>query len=160
MSAPRKDSKPARSRPSEGGYLMSKAQQISQRVFNRLLKEAGGGEINSAQGRILFALWRKGGMSISSLARETALEPSTLTSMLDRLEAAGYLRRESSPEDRRAFVVECTAEGRALEAKHKAVSERMTELFYGGLGERRITDFEASLALIVGNLEKAERELK
>jgi MarR family transcriptional regulator, organic hydroperoxide resistance regulator len=145
---------------SAGGYLMAKAQQIAGRVFNRLLKDAGGGDINSAQGRILFALWRGGGMSITALARETALEPSTLTSMLDRLEAAGFLRRAASPEDRRSYLVECSAEGRALEAKYAAVSRRMTELFYGGLGASDIAAFEATLSRIVDNLEAAERELK
>jgi MarR family transcriptional regulator, organic hydroperoxide resistance regulator len=139
---------------------MAKAQQISSRVFNRLLRDSGCEDINSAQGRILFALWQKGGMSISALARETALEPSTLTSMIDRLESAGLVARSPSPEDRRAFVVDCTAEGRALESKHKAVSMRMTELFYGGLGEKEISAFESTLSMIVENLEGAERELK
>jgi MarR family transcriptional regulator, organic hydroperoxide resistance regulator len=156
----RREDRPRVPLPSRGGYLMSKAQQISGRIFNRLLKEAGGGDINSAQGRILFALWTKGGMSISTLAKETALEPSTLTSMLDRLEAAGFARRCPSPEDRRAFVVECTDEGRGLEAEYSAVSERMTALFYGSMGEREIAAFEAALGKIVGNLEEAERELK
>ena len=146
--------------PSEGGYLLSKAQQISQRIFNRLLKEAGGGNINSAQGRILFALWQKGGMSISALSRETALEPSTLTSMLDRLEAAGLARRLPSPDDRRAFVVECTEAGMALEEKYASVSERMTRLFYGDMGAGEVRAFEASLRRIVDSLVEAEKGLK
>ena len=79
--------------PFEGGYLIAKAHQISGRIFARLLKEAGGTEINPAQGRVLFALWKVNGISITTLAKETALEPSTLTSMLDRLESAGFVRR-------------------------------------------------------------------
>jgi MarR family transcriptional regulator, organic hydroperoxide resistance regulator len=144
---------------SRGGYLMAKAQQISGRIFNRLLKKAGGGDINSSQGRILFALWTKGGMNIATLAKETALEPSTLTSMLDRLEAAGFARREASPDDRRAFLVECTAEGRSLEAKYSSASKRMTALFYGDMSEKEIAAFEASLERIVANLVAAENEL-
>jgi MarR family transcriptional regulator, organic hydroperoxide resistance regulator len=155
----RVDTRP-RPKPSEGGYLMAKAQQIGGRIFNRLLKEAGGGDINSAQGRILFALWTKGGMSISTLAKETALEPSTLTSMLDRLEAAGFTRRSPSPDDRRAFVVECTDEGRSIKAKYAAASERMTALFYGDMSEAEIAAFESSLGKIVANLVAAEREIK
>ena len=54
---------------SQGGYLLAKAQQVSSRVFNRLLKDSGGADINSAQGRILFALWNHGRMSISALAK-------------------------------------------------------------------------------------------
>jgi len=146
--------------PSQGGYLLAKVQQVSSRVFNRLLKDAGGADINSAQGRILFALWEKGGMSISALAKETALEPSTLTSMLDRLEAAGLLRRSPSAEDRRAYVVECTDAGRAMESRYAALSKRMTELFYGEMSEAEIAAFEGSLGAILANLERAEAELK
>jgi DNA-binding MarR family transcriptional regulator len=145
---------------SEGGYLVAKAQQIGGRIFNRLLREAGGGDINSAQGRILFALWKGGGMSISALSRETALEPSTLTSMLDRLEAAGLLMREPSPEDRRAFLVACTAKGRSLEAKYASVSKRMTELFYGHMSASEVEAFESAMRRIVGNLAAAELRLK
>jgi DNA-binding MarR family transcriptional regulator len=144
----------------EGGYLLAKAHQISGRVFARLLRQTSGASINPAQGRILFALWKEGGISAKSLARETALEPSTLTSMLDRLEAAGFVRRVASTEDRRSLVVECTETGRALEKKYLAVSERMTALFYGDMKVEEIAFFEATLRRIVANLEEAEREQK
>jgi MarR family transcriptional regulator, organic hydroperoxide resistance regulator len=143
--------------PSEGGFLLAKAHQIAGRVFARLLKEEGDARINPAQGRILFALWRSGDMGISALSRATSLEPSTLTSMLDRLEAAGLVRRESSAEDRRALVVRCTGEGRAIERRYAALSERMEGLFYGGMTAAERTAFEASLRKVIGNLEAAER---
>jgi MarR family transcriptional regulator, organic hydroperoxide resistance regulator len=142
--------------PSEGGYLVAKAHQIGGRVFAKLLKDEGGGEINPAQGRILFALWRAGGMSVTALSKETALEPSTLTSMLDRLEAGGLVRRSAAPGDRRALVVECSETGLALEARYLAISERMTALFYAGMPAEEIGAFEASLRKIVDNLVAAE----
>lgn len=145
-----------RAPPSQGGYLVAKAHQIGGRVFARLLKEAGGTDINPAQGRILFALWRSEGMSVTALSKETALEPSTLTSMLDRLEAAGFARRAPSPADRRALIVECTEAGRALERKYSAASEKMSSIFYGRLGSAEIAAFEAILGKIVDNLEAAE----
>ena len=43
---------------SEGGFLVSKIHQLSRRIFNKLLKEQGI-TFNSAQGRILFVLWKK-----------------------------------------------------------------------------------------------------
>jgi DNA-binding MarR family transcriptional regulator len=145
--------------PSEGGYLIAKAHQIGGRVFSRLLKEAGGMDINPSQGRILFALWKEKRMRIAELARETALEPSTLTSMLDRLEAAGLATRSPSIEDRRALVVECTAAGRALMSRYSSASEKMTELFYGDMKAEEIAAFESTLKRIVGNLSRAEDQL-
>ena len=144
--------------PSEGGFLIAKAHQIGGRVFARMLKEEGGVAINPAQGRILFALWKAGDMSVSALSKETALEPSTLTSMLDRLEAAGLLRRAPSPEDRRVVVIERTDANRALEELYLQASERMTELFYAGMAAPEVAAFERSLRKVVANLTAAERD--
>ncbi len=143
--------------PSEGGFLVAKAHQIGGRVFARILKRTSLAAINPAQGRILFALWESGDMGATALSKATALEPSTLTSMLDRLEAAGLLRRSPSPEDRRVVLIERTEANRALESKYREASQKMTELFYRGLGESEIAAFERSLRKIVANLENAER---
>jgi MarR family transcriptional regulator, organic hydroperoxide resistance regulator len=154
VSGPGRGRKP----PSEGGFLIAKAHQIGGRVFARMLKEASGTIINPAQGRILFSLWKAGDMSVSALSKETALEPSTLTSMLDRLEAAGLVRRAPSSGDRRVVVIERTKADRALEGEYRDASERMTELFYEGMGAAEIEAFESSLRKIVANLTKAEGE--
>jgi MarR family transcriptional regulator, organic hydroperoxide resistance regulator len=142
--------------PSEGGFLVAKAHQIGGRVFARMLKESSSAAINPAQGRILFALWKSGDMSVGELSKETALEPSTLTSMLDRLEAAGLLRREASKDDRRVVMIERTEACLALEEEYGEASTRMTELFYRGMGAEEIAAFEASLRKIVANLTEAE----
>jgi MarR family transcriptional regulator, organic hydroperoxide resistance regulator len=142
---------------SEGGYLVAKVHQVGGRVFSRMLKDSSGAAINPAQGRLLFALWKSHrGMSMTELAAETALEPSTLTSMIDRLEASGFARRSDSPTDRRALIVECTESGKRLEAEYRSVSRRMTELYYQGMSEREVAAFEASLKRILANLERAE----
>jgi DNA-binding MarR family transcriptional regulator len=99
-------------------------------------------------------------MAMSGLARETALEPSTLTSMLDRLEEAGLVRRLPDKRDRRIIMVERTEANRALEERYREVSGRMTELFYGSVSKTERNAFESTLARILGNLIEAERGLK
>jgi DNA-binding MarR family transcriptional regulator len=61
---------------SEGGFLVSKVHQLSGRIFNRLLRE-NGIEFNSAQGRILFALWQGDGIPIRELSEKTRLSKSS-----------------------------------------------------------------------------------
>src|SRR3954451_18676529 len=48
---------------------------------------------------------RHGPLGASALARTAGLHPATMTGVLDRLEKAGWIVRERSPEDRRAIVV-------------------------------------------------------
>ena len=96
-------------------------------------------------------------MSLSALSKETALEPSSLTSMIDRLEASGLVRRAALPGDRRVAVIELGETGRALEAEYAAASELMDAIFYKGLGKAEIAAFESILRRILANLVEAEK---
>ena len=135
----------------QAGFLMAKIRQVGERIFLRKMKDSGV-EINPAQGRIMFALWRSDGVSIQELAKKTQLGKSTLTSMLDRLEAMGYVRRQRSDSDRRQILIFRTAKDRALERKYVELSEEMTELWYEGFAETEINRFETSLQKILDNL--------
>jgi MarR family transcriptional regulator, organic hydroperoxide resistance regulator len=136
----------------EGGFLIARIHQLSGRILARKLKEQGIEELNPAQGRIMFALWRTDGISISELARQTSLGPSTLTSMLDRLESSGLLRRAPAPGDRRKILVWRAAKDRALQATYARISKEMTELFYRGLTQTEVDRFEGDLRRILRNL--------
>ncbi|MDP3177199.1 MAG: MarR family transcriptional regulator [Spirochaetaceae bacterium] len=152
--------KPPSAPPSQAGFLIAKVHQISGRIFARLLKSDERVEINPAQGRIMYALWRADGQSIRELSKATALEPSTLTSMLDRLEILGLIRRENDSSDRRIVIIRRTERDRALEAAYAKVSVEMTELFFGGMDASEIAAFEGGLEKILANLEAAESDAK
>ncbi len=143
----------------QAGFLMAKIRQVGERVFQRRMKDSGV-EINPAQGRIMFALWQEDGVSIQQLAKKTQLGKSTLTSMLDRLEAMGYVRRQRSESDRRRIMIFRTEKDKALERKYVALSEQMTELWYQGFAETEIDQFEASLQKILDNLVAYENNME
>lgn len=145
----------------EGGFLVAKIHQVSGRIFAEILKKSGIDEINPAQGRILFVLWKKDEIPISELARRTQLSKSTLTSMLDRLEKVGYIVRASSKEDRRVILIKRTEKDKSLENKYIRVSNEMTNLFYNGFTPKEIDTFENYLKRILANLtEEVNTHLK
>ncbi len=137
----------------QGGFLLAKAHRLSGRVFSRLLREEGI-EVNSAQGRVLFALWREDRIPITELARRTALGKSALTSMLDRLESRGLVARVSDPADRRVIRVERTDRDRELEADYRRVSDAMAGIFYRGFSTEEMDRFERDMQRIIANLER------
>lgn len=141
---------------SQGGFLLAKIHQLSGRIFSRLLKEHGIDRINPAQGRIMFVLWQKDGISIQELAQRTKLGKSTLTSMLDRLGQAGMLIREPSKEDRRKVLVKRSQKDRALESLYVKVSDEMTRIWDQGFPQKRIERFEVDLKQILENLSDSE----
>ena len=143
----------------QAGFLMAKIRQVGDRIFVRKLKDYGI-EINTAQGRIMFALWQKDGVSINELAKETQLKKSTLTSMLDRLGEMGYLKRRHCRKDRRKILIYRTEKDKAMERKYVEVSQQMTVLYYEGFSPEEISRFEHDLQRILNNLTTLEANLK
>ena len=139
----------------EGGFLIAKIHQITNRMFTQMLKDYGIEELNPGQGRILFALWQEDDVPIRELSIKTQLTKSTLTTMLDRLETAGFLKRGSDDDDRRIIKVKLSEKSKNLQEKYVDVSKKMTEVFYGALLEEEIDDFEGYLRRILDNLIKA-----
>ena len=143
---------------SQAGFLMAKIRQVGERIFVRMSKQHGI-EINPAQGRIMFALWQKDGISINELAKKTQLKKSTMTSMLDRLEKIGYVKRQYSKTDRRKILIKRTEKDRRMEKKYVEVSEEMTRLFYKQFSRSQIDRFENDLERILDNLSEFEANL-
>lgn len=139
--------------------MISQIQQVSERVFNRILDKAGIRDINPAQGRILFILWQKDSLSITELAKETLLHKSTLTKMLDRLEESGHVTREFDPSDRRVTIIRLTEKNRKLKRDYEAVSEEMRRIVYQGMSGAEIKQLDAQLSRMLSNLLKHEKEL-
>ena len=55
-----------------GGFLVTKVKQLSDRVFEKILNEKKIEAFNGAQGRILYVLWQKDGISIKTLSEQPA----------------------------------------------------------------------------------------
>jgi DNA-binding MarR family transcriptional regulator len=138
----------------EGGFLIAKIHQLSNRIFNKKLKQSGLVKFNSAQGRILFVLWRENNLSIRKLSEETQLSKSTLTSMLDRLQDAGILKRVPSSKDRRKILIILTEKGKNLQDQYVDISKEMNKLFYNTLSKDEIENFEYYLRKILDKLIK------
>ena len=136
---------------------MAKIRQVGGRISERILKQHNI-EINSAQGRIMFVLWQNDGISINELAEKTHLKKSTLTSMLDRLEKMGYIRRQRSKKDRRKILIQRTEKDRTMEKKYVEISEKMTKLYYKGFSKSQIVSFEKDLEQILNNLLEFEKK--
>ena len=74
-------------------------------------------DLTQAEAHILCHLHESGASPISALHQAFAHKRSTLTSVLDRLESRALIRRESSREDRRSFIVRLTPSGKKKAAK-------------------------------------------
>ncbi len=142
----------------EGGNLVSKVHQLSGRVFARILRAHGVEELNPAQGRIIYELWKEDGIGQAELAARTKLDKSTLALMLDRLERQGQLERDRDERDARRRVLRVTDKNRAMHSAYRAASRKMVSLFYRGMSKAEIDLFEATLRKVLANLERVEKQ--
>ena len=131
--------------------------QLSDRVFEKILNEKKIEAFNGAQGRILYVLWQKDGISIKTLSEQCGLAITSLTSMLERMEKQGLLRRESDEKDKRKTLLFLTDRAYALREDYEAVSAQMGAVFYEGFSEEEILRFESFLRRVLDNLEGGQR---
>lgn len=78
------------------------------------------------QFRMLVVLETRGALSLTRLAAELGVQPSTAMRMLDRLESADMVTRGASSTDRRMSVISLTAPGRRT--VREATERRRTEI--------------------------------
>lgn len=70
---------------------------------------------------VMLALWERDPRSVRDLGEALQLEPATLSPLLKRLEATGYVERKRSTSDERALEVTLTDSGRALRAEAEKI---------------------------------------
>jgi DNA-binding MarR family transcriptional regulator len=70
--------------------------------------------INAGHHSVLRMLADEGPLSQQALADALRIDRSTMVGLVDDLEKAGRVRRRRNPDDRRAYLVELTGDGRKL----------------------------------------------
>ena len=82
-------------------------------------------DLTHPQYLVMLALWEENPRTLRSLAEALRLEPATLSPLVKRLEATGYLRREKSTTDERALQVTLTEAGLDLRSIAETIPERV-----------------------------------
>lgn len=91
---------------------------------------------------VLLTLWEQDGENISSIGKRLFLDSATLTPLLKRLEAHGFVERRRSTEDERVVQVFLTRTGKRLESRALQLTEAVlckTNLSLTELGTLRDT---------------------
>ncbi len=95
-------------------FLLAKAYQKAHGNFKKRLHTHG---LTPIQHLILEALWRNDGMSASDISRKLVLDGATLSGVLDRMAAGGWVLKESDAEDKRVLRIFLTAKSKSLRSK-------------------------------------------
>jgi MarR family transcriptional regulator, organic hydroperoxide resistance regulator len=99
---------------------------------------------------VLLVLWERGDTSVTGIGNALQLETGTLSPLLKRLEATGFITRTRQAEDERSVVVGLTEAGRAVEERVAAVQNEVSDAT--GLTESEIVALRATLRALTANL--------
>ena len=113
-------------------------------VYRPLLEPMG---LTHPQYLVMLALWQHAPLSVRELSRLLQLDPGTLSPLLKRLEAAGYLRRERDPADERSLAVSLTESGRALRGRAEQIPPAVVARL--GLPLAELRDLHAALTRVI-----------
>lgn len=105
-------------------YAIYSAGMAIQRLYKPLLDQLG---LTYSQYLVLNVLWRDDEQTVGKIGEKLALESSTLTPLLKRLEVAGLLRRTRNPDNERQVVIALTEQGRALQSKAGCLGDALLE---------------------------------
>jgi DNA-binding MarR family transcriptional regulator len=104
---------------------------------------------------VLSMIGEEGGISQAALVQRTAIDRSTLSDIVRRLERKGLLLRQRKAEDARAYAIELTESGREALALAEPVVRAAEERLLAALPEGGVELFKESLKRIADYCEAA-----
>ena len=123
------------------------------KLSRRLRTIEVGSSLTPAEFSALATIVRSGQIRPSALAQAEGLNPTMLSRMLARMAATGVVTRGVDPGDRRAVVVQATAEGHR---RHRELRDARARLLEAALEQLPAASRQAVLAALSGLEELAD----
>ena len=105
---------------------------------------------------VLLVLWEEGRVTVGRLGERLQLDSGTLSPLLKRLEANGFVCRERSQTDERLVEVTLTPAGRRLERKAQCIPEQLSSST--GMTEKEAADLRDAVRNLTDALAASQRK--
>jgi MarR family transcriptional regulator, organic hydroperoxide resistance regulator len=123
-------------------FQLAKANQAGARFW---LTKVAALHLTAVQGMVIRFLFESDRLTSSELGKKTDLDSATLTGVLDRLVAGGFIERQQNLEDRRSIRIHLTEKGRTTGEK---VAQLMVEANTEFLREFNVSEEVALRSLL------------
>lgn len=131
-------------------YTLYATSMAVNRTYKPMLDAMG---ITYPQYLVLNVLGEDDGLSIGNIAGRLALESSTVTPPVKRLEQAGLVRRQRSQADERLVQVFMTEAGRAMLARSSCLNQALVER--SGLTIAKLDELNQELQALRAALDRS-----
>ena len=130
------------------GALIGRVRKALVREFDREIAPLG---LNTVQALVLILLAEGVTVTAAGLCRELSHDAGALTRIVDKLEAAGFVRRVRRQRDRRAADLELTKEGRRVHGEVRRAQVEVLNRMLQGFSRSEARALESLLKRIVEN---------
>ena len=112
------------------GYLLADVSRLLRRDFDRRVRDL---EITQAQWRAIAQLVRDEGINQVTLAERLEMRPITIARLIDRMQAAGWVKRTTDANDRRASLLFLTPKAKPILDELEVHAEEAVETLLAGI---------------------------
>jgi MarR family transcriptional regulator, lower aerobic nicotinate degradation pathway regulator len=130
------------------GYLLARLGESSRRRFHKALEPEG---LHPRDFGVMTMVAAQPGMSQQLLHEKTAIDPSSMVSVIDELEARGLAERRPDPQDRRARTIFLTEPGQQTLARVRALAGALQREFFQALTAEELRTLHALLRKLAGS---------
>jgi len=131
------------------GPLLHDSARALRKRFDYRTRQLG---LSSAQWRLLINLAREERMTQARLADLLDVEPISVSRLIDRMEAAGWVARETDPHDRRVRLIVPTDQARLAHDDIRAIADEVYDEALSGMTSTQRDTLVKGLNAIIENL--------
>lgn len=135
-------------------FLLIDVARLARQQFDQAIVAVDLG-LTPGEVRALAHVQRYNGLKQATLAELLGVEPVTVSSYVDRLEARGFVRRTADPKDRRTKLVTVTPDAETVFSSARPIVDEVYRTALEGLSEDTRQLMAASLEEVRGNLASA-----
>ncbi len=134
------------------GFLLARMGHVAAKQFGSRMEELG---LTTRMWGALNVLDAEGALTQQALGKCTGIDPSSMVSTVDDLEAAGFVERRRHPSDRRAHAIHITDDGRETLTRGRQLARKAQEDLLGPLSaDERKQLHELLLRLVIATKPK------
>jgi len=130
------------------GYLMARLGDASRKRFHKALEPEG---LHPRHFGVMTMVAAQPGMSQQQLHEKTAIDPSSMVTVIDELQARGLAERRQDPDDRRARTIYLTEQGERTLQRIRGLAAELQREFFRALTARERRDLHALLRKLAGS---------
>jgi MarR family transcriptional regulator, organic hydroperoxide resistance regulator len=134
-------------------FSVYSASHAFNRVYQPLLKDL---DLTYPQFIALILLWERDGQTVSQLGQQLLLQSNTLTPMLKRLEALGYVKRSRDADDERQVRIRLTEAGKDLRLQASKIVRSVREAT--GLEDKQMKELREGVDALREKLDSRSRQ--